>query len=212
MRPEDAGRLDFQANMTLRTRPLFPAFLLLLTACSSGELVGIHINLTKDGSGTVTTRSLVEPTAPSPAEARTQGVTWTARASLQCAQGKFQALSDLKVGDGGLRFSPRLGDDQPHLRVFVQRGPNAEWIKSLVPDQVTRRAMAKVYDPTGRIEEVGEAVRIEIAVPGEVVTSGVQPTGRGVEAAHERKRAYLIVPVKSALEAGEEMVWDITWR
>ena len=200
-----------QPIMTQR-RHLLLSSLLLLTACSGGELVGIHINLAKDGSGTVTTRSLVTPTAPIPAESRTQGAAWTASASLQCAQGKFQQLADLKVGDGGLRFSPRLGDDQPHLRVYVPRGPSAEWVKALVPDQDTRRKMAKVYDPTGRTEEIGDAVRIEVSVPGEVVTSGVQPGGRGVEAAHERKRAYLIVPVKTALEAGDEMVWDVSWR
>lgn len=197
--------------MTLRPLVLFSA-LLSFAACSSGELVGIHIQLGKDGSGTITTRSLVEPGVPGPAEARTQGVQWSARASLQCAQGKFQQLGDLKVGDGGLRFSPRLGDDQPHLRVFVQRGPAVEWVKALVPEQVQRRAMAKVYDPTGRTEEIGDAIRIEIAAPGEVVTSDVHPGGRGVEAVHERKRAYLVIPVRAALEAGEELVWDVSWR
>lgn len=186
--------------------------LLLLGACSSGELVGIHIQLAKDGSGTVTTRSLVEPTAQGPAEARTEGVAWSARASIQSAQGKFQQLNDLKIGAGGLRFSARLGDDQPHLRVYVQRGPTAEWVKALVPEAATRRAMAKVYDPTGRTEEIGDAVRIEIVAPSEVVASDVNPGGRGVEAAHERKRAYLIVPVKTAVEAGDELVWDVSWR
>ncbi|MBM4059586.1 MAG: hypothetical protein FJ265_00605 [Planctomycetes bacterium] len=193
-----------------RALPL--ALLLLWSACSSGELVGIHVALAKDGSGTVTTRSLVDPATPSPAEARSQGVTWSARASLHCAQGRFQQLADLKIGDGGLRFSPRLGDDQPHLRVFVPRGPAVEWVRALVPDQAARRGMAKVYDPTGRTAEIGEAVRIEITVPGEVVASDVHPGGRGVEAAHEKKRAYLIVPVKAALEAGEELVWDVSWR
>jgi hypothetical protein len=197
--------------MNLLPRLLLPA-LLLLSACSGGELVGVHITLAKDGSGTVTTRSLLEPTLPSPAQSRTQGVNWTASASLQCAQGRFQQLGDLKIGDGGLRFSPRLGDDQPHLRVYVQRGPAVEWVKALVPEQAARRAMAKVYDPTGRTDEIGDAIRLEISLPGEVVTSDVNPTGRGVEAAHERKRAYLVIPVKAALEAGEEMLWDISWR
>ena len=185
---------------------------LFLAACSGGELVGIHISLNKDGSGLVTTRSLVEPTAPGPAEARTQGVTWQSRASLVAVQGKFDKLGDLKFGGEGLRFSPRLGDDQPHLRIYLQRGPTAEWFKTLVPDQAQRRAMAKVYDPTGRTQEVGDTLRIEIAVPGEVVTSDVNPGGRGVEPAHERKRAFLLVPVKTLLEAADEMVWDISWR
>jgi len=187
---------------------------LFLAACSGGELVGIHVALNKDGSGIVTTRSLVEPTAPGPTEARTTGVTWLTRASLLAVQGKFEQLNDLKFGDGGVRFSARLGDDQPHLRVFVKRGTGAEWVKSLVPEVAARRAMAKVYDPTGRTQEVGDTLRIEIVVPGEVVTSDVNPGGRGVEPAHERKRAYLLIPVKTLLEAEatEEMVWDISWR
>lgn len=195
---------------------LLPSLLLtaslLLPACSGGELVGVHITLAKDGSGTVTMRSLVDRKTPIAAEARTQGANWTARASLQCAQGTFQQLGDLKIGDGGLRFSPRLGDDQPHLRVYVQRGPAVEWVKALVPDLKARQDMAKVYDPTGRTDEIGQAIRLEINVPGEVVTSDVNPTGRGVEAAHERKRAYLVLPVKAVLEAGEELLWDISWR
>lgn len=193
------------------TRWLLP-MLLATTACSGGELVGIHIDLGKDGSGTVTVRSLVESTTPGPAEARSQGAEWKARASLQCSQGKFQQLQDLKIGDGGLRFSPRLGEDQPHLRVFVPRGPASEWVKALVPNQTTRRAMAKVYDPTGRTEEIGDLIRIEVTLPTEAITSDVNPGGRGVEAAHERKRAYLLIPVKSALEAGDEWIWDISWR
>jgi len=185
---------------------------LFLAACSGGELVGIHINLNKDGSGLVTTRSLVEQTAAGPAESRTQGVTWQSRACLLAVQGKFDKLNDLKFGGEGLRFSAHLGDDQPHLRVYVQRGPGAEWCKALVPDAATRRAMAKVYDPTGRTQEVGDTLRLEIAVPGEVVTSDVNPGGRGVEPAHERKRATLLIPVKTLLEAADEMVWDISWR
>ena len=122
----------------------------------------------------MTTRSLVEPTTPGPAEARAQGVTWQARASLLAVQGKFAQLNDLKFGDGatasGLRFSARLGDDQPHLRVFVQRGAGAEWSKALAPDQGARRTMAGIYDPTGRTQEVGDTLRLEIVVPGEVVT------------------------------------------
>jgi hypothetical protein len=185
---------------------------LFLAACSSGELVGIHISLNKDGSGVVTTRSLAEPTAPGPAESRTQGVTWQSRASLIAVQGKFDKLNDLKFGGEGLRFSAQLGDEQPHLRVYLQRGAGAEWCKGLVPDAAVRRAMARVYDPTGRTQEIGDTLRIEFAVPGEVVTSDVNPGGRGVEPAHERKRAYLLIPVKTLLEAADEMVWDISWR
>ena len=117
---------------------------LLLTACSGNELVGIHVTLKKDGSGTVTTRSLVDPSAAGPAEAQTQAVTWTAHASLVASQGTFPSLSAVKFGgDGGLRFAPSLGGDQPSLRVYVPRGPDAQWHKSLVPGRGARREMAQ---------------------------------------------------------------------
>lgn len=190
--------------------PLRLATLLLLCSCSGGELVGIHVTLNKDGSGLVTTRALVRP-APGPAENQAQGVAWTAHAGVACAQGTFQHIKDLKLGDGGITFDADLSDARPNLRVKLARGPNAAWVKSLVPELKERREMAKVYDPTGRTNEVGDVLRIEIATPGEVFASGVRPAGRGVEAAQEGKRAYLLLPVRTALEAGEEFEWSFSW-
>ena len=193
-------------------RSLFLGLLLaVLCSCSGGELVGIHVNLAKDGSGTVTVRTLMEPTSTGAAESRAQGVTWKTRAGIACAQGSFTQVQDLKLGNGGIRFLAELADDRPNVRVFLQRGPDAEWVKSLVPDAETRQKMAKVYDPTGRTREIGDVLRIEVAVPGQVFASGVRPSGRGVEAAHEGKRAYLLVPVRTALESGDELEWSFSW-
>lgn len=195
-------------------RHLLPASLVLLfglCACSGGELAGVHVKLQKDGKGVVTVRTLMEPATTGAAESRAQAVTWQSRAGLACAQGQFEQINDLKLGDGGIRFLAELGDDRPNLRVFLRRGPDAEWVTALVPDQDKRMAMAKVYDPTGRTREIGDVLRIEVSVPGEVFASGVRPSGRGIEAAHEGKRAYLLVPVRTALEAGEELEWSFSW-
>lgn len=187
-------------------------FLALLASCSSGELVGIHIDLGKGGACTVTTRSLVAPGAAGPVEAKTRGVQWTTRAGLVCSQGSCQDIGSLEFGSGGIRFAASLGDNQPHLRVFLKRGPGIDWLRLLVPEDEIRLPMAKVYDPTGKTKEIGDAVRIEISAPGEVVSSGVNPTGRGVEANLERKRAYLVLPLRAISEPGEELVWDVSWR
>jgi hypothetical protein len=182
-----------------------------LAACSGGELVGVHVSLQPDGSGLVTVRALAEPTAASGAESRAQGVTWKGRAGLACSQGSFVQIQDLQLGNGGIRFLAELSDQRPNLRVLLQRGPEAEWVKALVPDLAARQAMAKIYDPTGRTREVGDVLRIEVAVPGQVFASGVRPTGRGVEAAHEGKRAYLLLPVRTALETGDDFEWSFSW-
>jgi hypothetical protein len=187
-------------------------FAVLFAACGDPELVGVHIALQKDGSGTLTTRSLVPATDAGPAEAATKGVTFEARANLCCSQGRFQHLADVRLADGEVHFALKAGDEMPGLRAFVKRGPDCKWVQALVPDLEARRAMAKVYDATGKTQEIGDAIRLEIAVPGLVVTSGVQPTGRGVEAAFERAKAYLVIPVRTAVERGDELIWDVSWR
>jgi hypothetical protein len=198
--------------MKTTCQTLLLPLLLLLAACSGGELVGVHIDLREPGAYTVTTRSLVDPNQPGPAEARTRGVQWQARAALVCSQGRFQDLSDVELGAGSVRFAASIGDPQPHLRVFLKRGPDADWVKLLLPEETVRQGMANIYDPTGKTREIGDAIRFEIHAPGDIVTSGVHPTGRGVEASSERRRAYLIVPLRTALEKGEELVWDLSWR
>ena len=197
--------------MPTRTTLLLFAAFALLPACSGGELVGVHIDLAKDGSGTVTTRALATPEQAARSEGQATGVKWTARAALVASQGTFAAITDLELGGGGLRFVPQLDGERPGLRVHLARGPNTPWIDALVPSADSRRSMAKIYDPTGRTAEIADVLRIEIVAPGRIITSGVLPTGRGVEAALENRRAYLLLPVRTAITAGDEFVWDIAW-
>jgi hypothetical protein len=196
----------------MRTPLILAALLTLsLASCSGGELVGVHVSLHKDGSGLVTLRGLFEPTTTGAGEAKAQAVTWTSRAGVTCTQGKFDKINDLQIGDGGIRFSAQLADDRPNVRVFVRRGPDAAWITALVPDQSKRQAMAQIYDPTGRTKEIGDVLRLEVSVPGEVFGSDVRPTGRGIEAGNEGKRAYLLIPVRTGLEAGDDLEWTFSW-
>jgi hypothetical protein len=194
-------------------RSLWLLLLALLTACSETELVGLHIALAKDGSGTLTARALQAANSPGPAEARARGVQWQTRANLMSSQGTFRSLADLAFGDGELRFLSRKDEvDLPHLRLILRRGPELSWVQALVPDQETRRTLAKVHDPTGKTREIADTIRIEVQVPDAVVSSGVQPAGRGIEATHERNRAYLILPVQTITERGDDLVWDVSWK
>lgn len=183
----------------------------LLGSCSGSELVGIHIALEANGSGTLTARALVAPPDAAPAEGRTQGVQWRDRAALLASQGTFADIGQLQFG--GIQFFGSTRRDQmPRIRVVVPRGPDSVWVKALTPDAEVRRRTAPVYDPTGKTKEIADAIRIEIRFPDTVVSAGVEPRGRGVDAGYERNQAWLIVPVRAALERGEDLVWDVSWK
>lgn len=197
----------------LRLRNASLAFL-LLASCSDNELVGIHIALNKDGSGTVTARALQASSAPGPAEARMRGVQWQVRANLTSSQGTFRNLTDLVLGAADEREVRFLmtNEEMPHLRVVLKRAANLAWVQSLVPDEPTRRALAAVQDPNNKSKEIASTIRLEVQFPETVVSSGVEPAGRGIEATHERNRAYLIMPVRNLLQPGDDMIWDVSWK
>lgn len=186
---------------------LLPAF---LAACSDAELVGVHVRLEADGSGVITSRTLVEGKEPGPAEAVAAAVTFTERASLSLSQGTFKNLGEVRFGE--LRFSGDVRNpERPGVRVHLERGADKKWVQALVPSAEARKKLAKVYDPTGKQREIAGSIQLELQLPGTVVSSGVLPQARGVEAAHERNRATLVIPVATALEKGDELVWDINW-
>lgn len=185
--------------------------LLLLASCSDAELVGVHVALRKDGSGTLTARALQSTTTAGPAESRAKGVEWQARANLVSSQGSFQSLAAVELGDREVRFAPS-NDGEPRLRIFLARNKDLAWVKALVPDEATRKSLAKVHDPNSKQKEIADAIRFEIRLPDQVVSSGVAPTGRGIEAAHEQNRAYLVLPVAAMLAEGDELIWDISWK
>jgi hypothetical protein len=195
--------------------PRVPLGLLLLSvlgACSGNELVGVHVTLQPDGSAIVTTRALVDLPAAAPAAGPGTGVAWQRGGSLVYQQGSATDLAQVRFGDDSLRFQPRLDGEPKTLRVVVQRGADAGWVKALTPAQATRRALAKVYDPTGKTKEIADQLRLEVQGLSEVVGSSALPAARGVTADREGNRAFLVIPASTALESGPELVWDITWK
>jgi hypothetical protein len=81
-----------------------------------------------------------------------------------------------------------------------------------VPDEPTRRALAAVQDPNNQSKEIAATIRLEVQFPDTVVSSGVEPAGRGIEATHERNRAHLILPVRNLLQPGSDLIWDVSWK
>lgn len=197
---------------TMRRCPTAFLLLPLLTACAGNELVGIHVAMQGDGTAIVTTRALAANPAPPAAEVLAKGITWQTRGALVYSQGTATDLGQLRIGDDSLRFQPRLDGEPKTMRVVLQRGPDAGWVKALTPDQATRRNLAKVYDPSHKTKEIADQLRLEIQGLGPVVSSNVLPAARGVTADREGDRAYLVIPANTALEKGPELVWDISWK
>ncbi|MFK7741913.1 MAG: hypothetical protein AB8H80_16470 [Planctomycetota bacterium] len=183
----------------------------LACSCAGDELVGLHITLAEDGSGVLTTRALAELPDPTEVEKRTKGVDYKLRAAVVSSQGTFDDIGQVTLSDGEVEFAPQLNGDRTALRVTIARGPGTRWIEALVPDAAGRQRAAKAYDPSGRTSEIADVLRLEVVTPGAVVTSGVLPTGRGVQPDRDGKRAILLLPVKTALEEGDAFVWDVTW-
>lgn len=196
----------------MRKRSILSVLLVsLLAACSGDELVGVHVKLDANGSGTITTRALMPVTQATAAETNAKGVAWKIRAGLISSQGTFDQIGGVTLGDGDVTFSPQLDNDRPGLRVTLKRGPECNWVKQLVPGLEQRKQFAGAYDPTGRTREIGDVLRLEVQAPNQVITSGVLPTGRGVSVDRDGKKAILLLPVRTAMEKGDVFVWDISW-
>ena len=193
-----------------RLLPLATA--LLLAACSGNELVGLHVALKPGGAAEITTRALVDTPKPGPAEVTAKGVQWEKNAALVHSHGKVANLAALRFGDESLRFLPRLEGEAPSLRVHIQRGPNAGWVQCLALAKSAREPLARIYDPTGKTKDFADTLRLEVEHSTDVVGSSVLPTARGVEAGRDGKRAWLLIPVATALDGGPELVWDISWK
>jgi hypothetical protein len=184
----------------------------VLCACSGNELVGVHVALQPDGSAIVTTRALVDQPMAAATAGPATGVTWQRGGSLVYSQGSTTELAQVRFGDDSLSFQPRFDGEPKTLRVIVRRGAEAGWVKALTPATATRRALAKVYDPSGKTKEIADQLRLEVQGLTEVVGSSALPAARGVTADRDGNRAFLVIPASTALDSGPELVWDITWK
>lgn len=200
--------------MPLPARLLFLAAAVApFAACSGSELVGFHVTLKGGGAAQITTRALVDEPKPGPAEVQAKGIQWNDRhAALVHSQGTVTDLSAVRFGDDSLRFVPRLEGEGPSLRVYLQRGPDKKWVQCLALPKATRTPLAKLYDPTGKTSDFAQTIRLEVEGASAAIASSVHPTARGVEAGREGNRAFLLIPVETATEAGPELIWQITWQ
>ena len=189
------------------------AFLLaVLPACGDQDVVGLHLRLGADGKGVLTTRSLLPSETAGPAEGRVEGVSFQGRANLHCSQGTFSNITDVRIG--GIRFGGwRPTDDSPSLTVYVPLGEDADWARMLAPAVADQDKATKVFDPTGATNGLGRTVKLEVELPGDVVSFGTFPRTRGVQEEKDGRLVQLWIPVDRALTKGQsDLRWDFSWQ
>ncbi len=183
-----------------------------LGGCDETDLVAIRIRLREDLGGTVTTSALAQPTADGAIQAQSHGAAWESRVDVACAAGRFDKLSDLKLAD--LSFiAGEAGDGLYFIKVVLPRGENAQWPRALVPLSTEERTRASsAIDPSGKSKSIGSVIKLEIELPRAVVSSGLTGKTRGTKATSEAEVATLVIPLETAMTAGESMTWHLTWQ
>ncbi len=181
--------------------------ILLVAACSDAEPIGVHLTLAADGSGTVTCRSLVMVDEAGPMEAGSAGVEWRDRARLTASRGEFRKLDGLVLADLGWR---RTGENS--LRVNLPMGPEARWHTLLAPEPTLRPRAAAALEPAQPTSAMGDSIRFELELPGEVTAIGHAPNIRLVRSDKDGRKAILTVPVAAARAPGPALMFDVAWR
>jgi len=202
----DAAPPASQNRRTVRAL-LLSLLALPMASCSDADVVGAHLNLQADGSGRATLRSLLPTEDPGPAEATAKGVQFERRARLHSSDGRFADIAEVELG--GITFQR---DGQHSLRVTLPRGPDVQWPGVLAPAPDAQGDTARTFDPDASVRNLGSTIRLVIEVPGTIVSLGCFPVARGVEWDKEKRRASLWVPVRTALQDADELVWDISWK
>lgn len=186
--------------------------LLTLSACDETDAVAVRIRLRDDFSGTVRTSGLVIPAEEGAIQRESQGVTWSNRVDIACANGTFASIESLRIAD--IEFGAG-GADQAigFARVLLPRGETARWAKTFVPlDANERKEAAGALDPSGRSLEVGATIKIELELPAAVIGNGLTGKTRGTKVSAEGAIATLVVPLDSVAKATEPIVWHLTWQ
>ena len=140
-------------------------------------------------------------------EAGSEGVEWHDRARLAASRGEFKKIEALRLADLEWTRSGERG-----LRLRLPMGPAARWHALLAPDPARRQRAATAIDPARPSSGVGEAIRIEIELPGDVTAVGHAPTIRLVRSDKDGRKAILTVPVAAARTEGPALVFDVAWR
>ncbi len=185
---------------------------ILLPGCDETDAAAVRVRLENDLGGTVTASALELPASGGSVVEKAKGAEWTSRVSVVCNTGRFDDLSKLQLADLGFA-SGTNPNGLAYASVTLPRGEAAVWPRMLVPLNGEERAKsARAFDPSGKTTEVGATVKLEFTLPASVIGNGLSGKTRGVRLSADGNVATLLVPIDTALTAGDPIVWHMTWQ
>jgi hypothetical protein len=141
-----------------------------------------------------------------------RGVQWDSRVQLVATSGTFATLAELSLEDVTFDAGPS-GERLDYAEVTLPRGADARWPRNLVPlSEEERVRAASTLDPEGDHPDAGRIVKFELTLPGRVIGHGLTARAHGAKEKAEGNVATLTIPIESALDDDEPLVWHVTWR
>ena len=183
---------------------------LALHGCDETDLGSVQCTVREDLSGRLAVVRIVpaESLAPEPAA----GVTWDGTAGVVASVGEFKDLSAVRLADIG--FAAGKSDaGLAFVKVTVPRGPQAKWPAMFLgaSDEAVRKAAATLTDAQAA-QNIGRTLKLTLKLPADVVSAGLATPVRGVQPAHQKGEATLVVPLDRGREDGAPIVWHVTWE
>ncbi len=185
---------------------------LFLIGCDESDLTSIKMVCNADGSGTIRVNCAGVPGEPKAVEQACGGTQWSNRIKITSTIGEFASIADLNVA--GITFElPEPTKKLQSMVVTLPRGEDALWAEIIAPATEDERAQAAAaFDEKGRLESLGDNIKIEIELPGEVVATGTMPYVKKVAASYKRNTATLTAAVDQVRTSGEAISWIFTWQ
>ena len=200
--------------MSNRFRFLFllGAALVATSGCSSQDPVGIRINLTKTGSGTIAVAALSLPKVSKEIAEDSSGVDWTMNARLAVTSGDFKKLDGVAIEDLKILANDFGADGGGTIRIKIPCGPKASWFRSLHVSSADRSLLQTALKQSITEIDLHENVTISVTVvDARVAGALVEPIPR-VNIGSKEGTCTLVVPLEILESRTDPMVLVLNWE
>lgn len=200
--------------MPIRFRLLFllGAALVVTSGCSSQDPVGIRINLSKGGSGTIAVAALSLPEISKEIAEDSGGVDWTMNARLAVTSGDFKELDGVSIEDLKIRAKDFGADGGGTIRIRIPCGSKASWFRSLHVSTADRSLLQTALRQSITEIDLHENVTISVTVADARVAGAlVDPIPR-VTIGSKQGTCTLVVPIEILESRTDPMVLVLNWE